>query len=346
MIQKSNKTLCPFRFGRHVNREKEANTEPIENQLRPFETNWDQLRPGWEPVETIWDSGNVGGQVGDAVCEKGDHYICDSLIRSPSLNLIQTRIKLIGKSENYWCWEGKLRKCTSIIRWLNFPWIEAKSQIDQSCTAMQPTMLMMMTMMMMMLVMMMIEVMMTVTMMYVVAAKKEAKGQLLLLLGFLSNAIDWTDTLLMRWWRRGRCWRWRWCSCPFPSGSPRRWAWLMPWRGVESFRVGQKPAAYREQPEQGDRADSREDKFPECESRILRSPAKKNGRGWRLVEQGGATLRENWGRNLISSQAKNISSQAQNISFQAKNISSHAQNISSGTKCGSKSNIYFFSLQS
>ena len=59
---------------------------------------------------------------------------------------------------------------------------------------MQPTMLMMMTMMMMMLVMMMlvmimlvmmmIEVMMTVTMMYVVAAKKEAKGQLLLLLGF------------------------------------------------------------------------------------------------------------------------------------------------------------------
>ena len=25
----------------------------------------------------------------------------------------------------------------------------------------------------------------------------------------------------------------------------------MPWRGVESFRVGQKPAAYREQPQQG-----------------------------------------------------------------------------------------------
>ena len=67
---------------------------------------------------------------------------------------------------------------------------------------MQPTMLMMMTMMMMMLMMVMlvmivIEVMMTVTMMYVVAAKKEAKGQLLLL-GFLSNAIDCTDTLLMR----------------------------------------------------------------------------------------------------------------------------------------------------
>ena len=56
---------------------------------------------------------------------------------------------------------------------------------------MQPTMLMMM------LVMMVIEVMMTVTVMYVVAAKKEAKGQLVLL-GFLPNAIDCTDTLLMR----------------------------------------------------------------------------------------------------------------------------------------------------
>ena len=40
-----------------------------------------------------------------------------------------------------------------------------------------------------MLVMVMIEVMMTVTVMYVVAAKKEAKGQLVLL-GFLPNAID------------------------------------------------------------------------------------------------------------------------------------------------------------
>ena len=49
---------------------------------------------------------------------------------------------------------------------------------------MQPTMLMM-TMMMMM-----IEVMMTVMAMHVVAAKKEAKGQLVLLLGFLPNAID------------------------------------------------------------------------------------------------------------------------------------------------------------
>ena len=48
---------------------------------------------------------------------------------------------------------------------------------------MQPTMLMM-TMMMMT-----IEVMMTVMLMYVVAAKKEAKGQLVLL-GFLPNAID------------------------------------------------------------------------------------------------------------------------------------------------------------
>ena len=247
----------------------------------------------------------------------------DALIRFPCLNLIQTRIKLIGKSGNYWCWEGKLRKCTSIIRWLNFPWIEAKSQIDQSCTAMQPTMLMMM---MMMLTMMMMMLVMTVTVMYVVAAKKEAKGQLVLL-GFLPNAIDCTDTLLMRWGWRGRWWWWRWCSCPFPSGSRGRWAWLMPWRGVESFRVGQKPAAYREQPEQGDRADSRDDKFPECESRILRSPAKKNGRGWRPVEEGGTTLRENWGRNLISSQAKNISSQAQNISSPAQNISSQAQNV-------------------
>ena len=62
---------------------------------------------------------------------------------------------------------------------------------------MQPTMLMM-TMMTIMLVMMMIKVMMTVMLMYVVAAKKEAKGQLVLLLGFLPNAIDCTDTLLMR----------------------------------------------------------------------------------------------------------------------------------------------------
>ena len=80
---------------------------------------------------------------------------------------------------------------------------------------------------------------------------------------------------------------------PLPKWKPTKMGMTDALEGCRKFSSRTKARGLSRAATAGDRADSREDKFPECESRILRSPAKKNGRGWRLVEQGGATLREN-----------------------------------------------------
>ena len=78
-----------------------------------------------------------------------------------------------------------------------------------------------------------------------------------------------------------------------PKWKPRKMGMTDALEGCRKFSSRTKARGLSRPATAGDRADSEDDKFPECESRILRSPAKKNGRGRRLVEEGGATLREN-----------------------------------------------------
>ena len=64
------------------------------------------------------------------------------------------------------------------------------------------------------------------------------------------------------------------------TGCLRRWAWLMPQTAVETFRVGQKPRAYRASRAQGRGGDSR-DKFLRCRDRIWG-----HDKNWRGSEAG------------------------------------------------------------
>ena len=143
------------------------------------------------------------------------------------------------KIEKLSVWKVKLvlRKCTSIIRWLNFPWIEARSQIDQSCTAMQ--------------------LMMTMTMMMTIVDHDDADGcggnknrgqRAARALRSVSamQLIEHTDAICHKHHIRQLGVQ----ESP-PTRCPGRWAWLMPQTAVETFRVGQKPGAYRASRAQG-----------------------------------------------------------------------------------------------
>ena len=83
------------------------------------------------------------------------------------------------------------------------------------------------------------------------------------------------------------------CSPPPPppaTGCPGRWAWLMPQTAVETFRVGQKPGAYRASRAQGS-GDSRGQisQMPRTNLRSTPSPPPPH-KNWTGTEPGWASM--------------------------------------------------------